>query len=145
MCNSIRKKVKSFWKIVKISFKLPYGSDIRRVAKEFCQTTSIHGFYFIFHGIARIPWSLLTIGTISICLWQCDLNLQTYLTYDVKTTFTSNFVNETDFPSITFCSRNYLKRSGWSYVPAAPYILAAALAENIKNDTMYKDLAEKVQ
>lgn len=107
---------------------------VKKVFVKFCRTTTIQGFRYIerTRRDLRMNWIILTSTMITICLWKCGLNLQTYLAFDVKTEITTSSWNKVDFPSITFCPQYTFKRSGISTVMGKEFMLAFLLANDKK-------------
>lgn len=117
-------------KILLSVVKLELLKKLFQVLSNFCISTSIHGLWFIHHGVMRIPWVLLTLFITSICLWACTLNVQTYLQFDVQTKVTLENFSTADFPAITFWPQYPMKRSGMSTIPGIENLLAIAASSD---------------
>lgn len=83
---------------------------------KFCEKTTIQGFKFIFpkkplHNKYRVIWAVIWLAMVSLALWLCAKSTQRFFEYRIKTRMYYQKMKEVQFPAITFCNQNMLKRS----------------------------------
>lgn len=78
------------------------GNSFRGALKVFCDSTSIHGIYYMARRKHRILWALLFCTVTLYCCNQCEENIATYLRYDVSTKVTDVDKYNFTFPAISF-------------------------------------------
>lgn len=109
---------------------IKYKINIINILIEFCRQTSIHGFWFIQHGVYWIAWALFTKIMISVCLWQCGLNIKEYFSFRVQTATRTDVFESLEFPSISFCPQIPFKASGLRRFSLSKFYMASSLTAN---------------
>lgn len=92
---------------------------------NFCFNTTIHGFAFAPGKRNRKAWIFLLTVTACYCCFQCKLNLDSYLSYDVKIKKSLMNPENFSFPSITFCPQYVFRRSIFVSLPFYSTSIAA--------------------
>lgn len=93
--------------------------------KKFCLDISIHGFAFLPGKRNQKAWIFLITITACYCCFQCKLNIDSYLLYDIKTKISLMDPENFTFPAITFCPQYMFKRSTVASFPLYNLGLAA--------------------
>ncbi|XP_033126039.1 degenerin mec-10-like [Anneissia japonica] len=108
-------------------------------SREFGSNTSSHGIPRIVGAAScfgRLVWSCLYFTCLAVCLWQAYRLVQTYLNFEV--TILYNVKNaegrEVDFPAVTFCNTNPVRRSMLATVPK--YMVLSTI-DNYTNGLQY--------
>lgn len=86
--------------------------------QQFSEESPSRGLYYIFRRKKRkrklfekLIWAFITVCTISFCFWQCADCFRQYFSFDTKVKITFKTMSEMEFPAITLCSSNYLRKS----------------------------------
>lgn len=108
----------------------------REHVATFPENTSIHGILYIFQKKLerwpRLGWLFLFFIMLSLTLYNCQDNVRGYLEFSVKVSTTREYVDELEFPAISFCTNYYLKRSQFGNVSFLDLMLAGIFATNDK-------------
>lgn len=84
--------------------------------RKFCDQTKLAGLNLI-GGTLRVSKydRMLLFFVWSVCLtlrlFKCNSSIEKYMKYDVKTKFVYNSVPKQNFPAITFCNVNFMRKS----------------------------------
>lgn len=103
--------------------------------KEFCQNTTIQGLRFINgtkakNNLIRLCWTILFLFMLWLFVLQCYISIGEYLQFNVATSVTYDMpLQLQNFPAITLCPRNVIKRSIASRA-ATVLTLASAIFNN---------------
>lgn len=83
---------------------------------NFCNQTSIHGLHYIHRRKqlqmgCRFLWIVIWLIMFSLAVWFCAKSIITYLRYEIKAEMFYQQQDELQFPAVTFCNLNVIKRS----------------------------------
>lgn len=95
------------------TFRMTRSNTIKHIFINYCESSNTVGLYLVAKKNARILSLLILISVTGYCCYQCKLNINDYLSYDISTRVT--LTNNSDrFPAITFCPQSVFKRSTFS-------------------------------
>lgn len=107
----------------------------QKAFKKFCSNTSIHGFVFVPRNRGRKTWiSLITISAF-YCFYQCKLNIDSYLRFDITTKNSLMYPENVTFPAVTFCPQFPHKRSTFASMSSYPLVIAEYYAKTTEERT----------
>lgn len=113
--------------------------------RKFCFDTSVHGFVFLAGKRHRKTWIFLITLSAFYCCYQCKLNIDSYLRYDVKTKFFLTVPEYVTFPAATFCPQVTQKRSTMASVWDYREILAYTYAKTAEEwNTLITEVTKKI-
>ncbi|XP_030048090.1 bile acid-sensitive ion channel [Microcaecilia unicolor] len=88
---------------------VPQSEDRKKYDREFAVSTSFHGLHKIVGTRTRtskILWMFVVLGSVFIVSWQIYTRFLNYFSWPTTTSVTVQYVNNIDFPAVTFCNLN---------------------------------------
>ncbi|XP_069486423.1 acid-sensing ion channel 5 [Ambystoma mexicanum] len=120
---------------------------------EFANSTSFHGMHNLVRKrskIHRTLWTLVVIGSVIIVTWQICTRFINYLSWPTTTSVTVQYVENIEFPAVTFCNLNRFQTQAvanlsvifflWSIVST---VLHVSTSEN--NSKIAQEIADFLQ
>ncbi|XP_078379821.1 acid-sensing ion channel 2-like isoform X1 [Oculina patagonica] len=88
--------------------------SFRTLLTNFASTTTAHGVGRIAEGsslLRRVMWFVVSAGFYAVMFWMCIQLVQRYLDKPVVSRMEMSFEESLDFPAVTICNLNMLKRT----------------------------------
>ncbi|XP_077984574.1 bile acid-sensitive ion channel-like [Glandiceps talaboti] len=109
--------------------------------KEFLSGTTMHGVGRIVERsrlVFKLLWLFIVLSAMGVCVWQIADRFSRFLEFNVNTEINLKFLNEIEYPAVTFCNFN---RYFDSLVTEEdePYVVALLYAMDYEYDYSYDD------
>ncbi|XP_054431922.1 acid-sensing ion channel 5 isoform X4 [Pteronotus mesoamericanus] len=88
---------------------LPSPTDRKKFDHDFAISTSFHGVHNIVRNrskIRKVIWLVVVLGSVSLVVWQIYSRLVNYFTWPTTTSVEVQYVENIEFPAVTFCNLN---------------------------------------
>ncbi|XP_007535122.2 acid-sensing ion channel 5 [Erinaceus europaeus] len=88
---------------------LPTPTDRKKFDHDFAISTSFHGIHNIVRNrskIHRVIWLVVVLGSVSLVVWQIYSRFVNYFTWPTTTSIDVQYVENIEFPAVTFCNLN---------------------------------------
>ncbi|KAM9030516.1 bile acid-sensitive ion channel isoform 2-T2 [Ara ararauna] len=88
---------------------VPHLDDRRNYHQEFASSTSFHGVHNIVQTQSKtrkVLWLFVVMGCFAIVIWQICSRFIYYFTWPTTTTVVVQYVENVQFPAVTFCNLN---------------------------------------
>ncbi|XP_032238531.2 acid-sensing ion channel 2 isoform X2 [Nematostella vectensis] len=90
------------------------GSKTRQLIKEFSGYTTLHGFHFLVDSYSvtrRVVWTCFIVISLGFLLYQLVNGIKNYNDRGIIMSRSVEEPNEVDFPAVTICNQNIMKKS----------------------------------
>ncbi|EPY87970.1 amiloride-sensitive cation channel 5 [Camelus ferus] len=88
---------------------LPSPSDREKLDHDFATSTSFHGVHNVVRNrsrIRKVVWLAVVLGSVLLLVWQIYGRLIHYFTWPTTTSVEVQYVENIEFPAVTFCNLN---------------------------------------
>lgn len=114
--------------------------------RKFFDGTSIHAVHFVF-GLQRKyrkSWGALCLVSLACLLWLAINNIRLYQKHDIATNWVYQNSSEIDFPAISICNENVVKRSFVGPIPVALDAMSSFFVERASDSRMQYEVLYKI-